>query len=136
MDENKALVNLVKAARKARQIDDSMVQNGYTGSPYHEIYGLVADAIYILLGEESERSDDSVTYRTLNSGILTDMQAAAKLTREYRKHHDEASFHVPENAFHIISEAADERQISAVSMTELILNQWALQHRFAKAFAG
>ena len=81
MNENKALANLVKAARKARRIDDDLVQNGYPGSPYNEIYELISDAIYTMLGEQTECFDESITCRTLNSGILTDKQVADRLAR-------------------------------------------------------
>ena len=135
MNKNKALENLVMAARKARRIDDDLVQNGCPASPYGEIYGLVSDAIYTMLGEQTECFDESVTCRTLNSGILTDKQAADRLAREYADHHEATSFHIPDNAFLIISEAADERQVSVSSLAELTLNLWVLQHQYAKEFA-
>ena len=135
MNNNKALANLVKAARKARQMDDAMAQNGYSSYPYREIYGLIADAVYSFIGEDTDRYEDSVTHHALNSYILTEKQAAQILAGEYNNHQEETSFHIPDNAFRIISDAAREKQISISLLVDLIMNQWALQHQYAKSFA-
>lgn len=83
MEKNEAMVNalerMVCSARKAFAIDKRLMELGYRDTPYFEIYGEIADAIYYMLNEQTDTFDKSVAYRTLHDKSMTDLQCAEKL---------------------------------------------------------
>ena len=89
MSTKSAFRNLTKAARNAHYFSESMRTAGYPSSPFADIYGQIADAIFDLLGEETETFDDSVTCASLLSFAITDDQCAEYLHRAYRKNLEE-----------------------------------------------
>ena len=78
-----ALLRMVRAARKAKELDEALLKNGYNDTPYSYIYGEIADAIYGIVGEKTEQIQDSVTYTVLNTPIMCDERRAALLYYAY-----------------------------------------------------
>lgn len=57
-------------------------------TPFNEIYGDAADAIYYLIGEEDPgKFDQSFTYDVLHTTSLTEDRAVALLMNEFKKNH-------------------------------------------------
>ena len=84
MDVEFVINNLVAAGMKAKELDDAMQKAGYDSNPFFSIYGSIADAVYYMLGEETETFDKSVTYRAFNES-MPDEQRAKILLDAYNK---------------------------------------------------
>lgn len=74
---------MVKVWKLANAMDEHLLKLGYECSPYTEIAGQVADAIYNLLGENTERFDQSFTYATLNNENITTEDCIDMIFKEY-----------------------------------------------------
>ena len=57
---------------KAKKMNDAMEQLGFPDNPYWDILGCISDAIYSLIGEDTQTFDESRTYSVLNNPDLTD----------------------------------------------------------------
>lgn len=79
MKMEKALTRLVQVARKTYCLSEQMDAMGYRDTPFHDIFGEVADIIYDLLGEETDTFDESVTYRALYENTLTNSERVSLL---------------------------------------------------------
>lgn len=85
MSMRDALLRLVSAERKASAISKAIRNAGYSESVYDEIAGEISDAIYCMIGENTETYADSVTCLVLHTDILTDERRVAILLSEYVK---------------------------------------------------
>lgn len=81
----KTLARMLRAAEKARVMDESVVEHGYSSNPYGDIFGDIADAIYFLIGERKNRFEDSLTYILLHSNAITNKCKVKLLIAEYEK---------------------------------------------------
>ena len=83
MDRNReALLRIYHAAKKAKEYSDLFA--GYS-TPYTEIYEEIADAMYYLLGENTETFDLSTTYFVLNNKYLDEETAVGMLISLYER---------------------------------------------------
>ena len=80
-----ALLRMLRAAERTKQMDDDLVKRGYSDSPYADIFGDIADAIYYLIGENTDRFEDSMTYIMLHTDAVTDHCKVSLLMDAYRK---------------------------------------------------
>ena len=85
MNAEQILQRMVRVARMALSLARTMQGLGYDNSPYWDMYGETADAIYYFLEEEGVDFDQSVTHRVLTSNSYTNEQCCAILMYEYRK---------------------------------------------------
>lgn len=88
MEIRSVFLKLTKAARTAHYLDDAMQTAGYPSSPYADIFGHIADAIYTLLDEHTDTFDESITYASVLSFVNSDEQCAEFLYRAYKKDMD------------------------------------------------
>ena len=79
------MLRLVRTARKAFEADARLREIGYETTPYWDIYCEVSDAIYDMLGENTETFDSSITYAVLNAETLNDEQRVLILISAYNK---------------------------------------------------
>ena len=84
MDE-KAMRCLVNAYRNASNLDDGLINLGFTTTPCFDIAGDIADAIYYMLGENTETFDESVTAQTLWNAELSNDQCGNILLQHCRR---------------------------------------------------
>lgn len=77
-----ALLRMYRVAKMAQKYEKAM--DPYE-SPFTEIYGNAADAIYYLLGEKTELFTESETFNILNTVSLTEDRAVELLMNEYKK---------------------------------------------------
>ena len=75
MDVN-VLEKIVTAGSTAKKTNDALRELGYPDSPYFHIYGNIVDALYMLLGEQTDTIDQSVTFKIMESTKITDQQRA------------------------------------------------------------
>ena len=85
MEAREAFEKLVSVARTAKQNDDKLMELGYTYTPYFEIYGKVMDAIWYLLGENTETLSESITYNAVNYEGYTDEERVDLLMDKFKK---------------------------------------------------
>jgi len=78
-----AFLGLVRAARTAKKLDEELTNLGYAETPYAEIYSNIADAIYRLLNESTEKFEDSVTHTMLTAPLFDNERRAACLNYVY-----------------------------------------------------
>ena len=76
----KALVKIVEAGRIAKQVDDAMQDVGYGDTPYFHIYGKLSDAVYELLGENTETFEQSLSYKIMHASDMSLMQLSEMLS--------------------------------------------------------
>lgn len=81
-----ALLRMYRSARLARRLAKAMDD---FDTPYHEIYGDLADAIYCLIGEHVEPFTASHTHNILTSEILLEERAVTILYYIYKQNHSE-----------------------------------------------
>lgn len=80
-----ALLGMVNAATLAKKMDKGMVELGYSETPYATLYADISDAIYQMIGEHTDRFEDSVTYTMLTAPYLDNERRAASLAYVYAK---------------------------------------------------
>ena len=66
-DVRKALSGMLKVANEAKKLDSVMAICGYNSTPYFTLYGDAADAINVLIGDESEIFEDTAAYKAVFS---------------------------------------------------------------------
>lgn len=80
-----ALLRMVKAAMKAKELREHYVKMGIDDDPPFQIYGDILDGIYSLVGEHTETFEESVTNIIMNAPALTENRRAKILYGEYVK---------------------------------------------------
>ena len=80
-----ALSRMIRAAGKAKFMDENLLQLGYPINPYSEILGDIEDAIYFLIGEQVDPFENSVTSIAINAEGLSEASRIGILLREYEK---------------------------------------------------
>ena len=78
-----ALLQMVKGARLANELDATFAAKGFDNTPYLKLYGYFFDAIYTLLGEDSETVQKSVTHTMLTAPFMEDERRAACLAHVF-----------------------------------------------------
>ena len=129
MDYKKVLTHLIKAGRDSLHLEKTLCEIGYTDTPYFNLYGEICEAIYHIIGEETECLDDSATYAAIHDIYTPDETCA-----EYLSLLCKPPLSISENVFRTISETASERGLTNEQMINLILAEWAMKIEFCKAF--
>lgn len=81
MNAQKTLDKMITVARTALTLARAMQDLGYDNSPYWDLYGNTADAIYFFIGESTPTFDVSVTYHALTDDDMTQEQRLDCLLR-------------------------------------------------------
>ena len=84
-----ALLRLVKAARGAKELQESYAKVNLDDNPAFNIYADIADGIYCLIGEHTEKFEDSTTYAALTAPGLQDDIRVRILMSAYNRMHPE-----------------------------------------------
>lgn len=88
MDDRSVLTKMVEVAMDSLALAKMFQSAGYDNSPYFDIHGKVADAIYCMLGENTDTFDESVTGLVLASNKITNAQRVDILSHHYRKNQE------------------------------------------------
>jgi hypothetical protein len=123
MDLKQALVHLIKAGRDALHLDQTLNSIGYKDTPYFNLHGEIADAVYKIIGEETDTFDESMTYAAMHDIYTSDEICAERLAEMASN----PTLNIPETTLAIIQESASNRGISLLSMINLILSEWAIK---------
>ena len=127
MNSQKVLTHLVRAGRDALHIENILNGIGYKETPYFNLYGEIADAIYTMLGENVDSFDESVTHSTINDPLTSDELAAEQLAKLLNKTSG-AIIQINNTTRDIIAEAANSRGVDFEKMANIILSEWAVKH--------
>ena len=117
------MTRLVRAGRKANRIDEMLLGLGYGSTPYASIYGDITDAIYEMLGENTETFHESLTFQVMMDDSLTDEQCADKLLAARQ-----SAKAIPARTKELLEQAAASRGIATESMISVILSEWVLRN--------
>lgn len=123
MDAKRVFIHLIRAGRDALHIEKTLNEIGYKGTPYYNLHGEIADAVYEMLGEETDTFDQSETYAAMHDIYTTDEICAEQLAERMQENWTA----IPETAREVITETAEELGISFDNMVSLILSEWAMR---------
>ena len=124
--EKEAMRNLVSAYREAKDIDNGLEKLGFHATPCFNIAGRIADAIYAILGEDTQSFDESITAVTLENTDLSPIECADVFVLEYHKRN--GTDKISESVLASLKEAAEQLHITPLAMINVILGEWALHH--------
>ena len=128
MNAKKTLTHLIRAGRDALHLENTLNNLGYHETPYFNIHGEIADAIYCMLDEKTDY-EDSLTYAAMHDIYTPDEMCAEQLAEMMK-----SPLTVYETTMEIISETAKEKGITEYQMINLILSDWARKELLLKAF--
>ena len=123
MDAKLVLTHLIRAGRDALHMENVLNELGYHGTPYFNLHGEISDAIYEMIGENTETFDQSETYAAMHDIYTTDEICAEQLAERTQENWTA----IPETARGAITETAEELGISFDNMVSLILSEWAMR---------
>lgn len=133
MDAKKVLTHLIRAARDAIHLERTLDDLGYKETPYYDLYGEISEAIYGIVGEDTEEFDESVTYNVIHDQFTPDELSAEQLASMIK---GSDSLNLSAEAKEVITEAAKQRNIDTQTMTNLILSEWAMKEMFCATMKG
>ena len=88
MEEMKdVLSRLLKAGRKIMRMKEAYVDVGLNDTMLHDAYGEICDAIYHLIGENTDEFSSSVTCIAMETPLLTDERRTEMLYSQYMRTH-------------------------------------------------
>ena len=134
MNEKRVLTHLVKAARDAIHMERVLKEIGYKETPYFGLYGEIADAMYCLIGEETETFTESETHNAINDTYTPDEECAERLMDIYRKNTLGAEFGLSDASTDVLNEVAQERGINSAQLARLILCEWAARQTILRNY--
>lgn len=82
-----ALKLLVQAGMSANELNDKLTKMGYSNTPYAALYGQIFDAVYRIVGEDTENMHDSATWTAMHAPLICDDRRADLLMYAYRQNH-------------------------------------------------
>ena len=124
MNTKKVLTHLIRAGRDALHLENTLKEIGYKETPYFNLYGEIADAIYNMIGEETDTFDESVTHAAIND-IFTPDEICAENLAEMCNGQSDILSEIPVSTRKIILETAERRGMDPQKLTMLILSEWA-----------
>ena len=135
MNTKKVLTHLIRAGRDALHLEKTLSGLGYKETPYFNLYGEICDAIYSLVGEETETFGESVTHETMTDSLTPDELSAETLAAMYDYNALATDMEIPPATLEILLDAADERGIELNKLIKLILSEWAMRKMLSTASA-
>jgi len=129
MDTKKVFLHLVKAARDSLHLESTLSNIGYSETPYFNLYGEIAEAIYDLLDEDTDTFEESATARILQETYTPDEISAEKLAVLF----DNNTWSISDKIRPMLEEAATNRSLTTESLINVILGEWACKEQLMKA---
>lgn len=91
MNIEESLKRMLSIAVRSAKANEVMERIGFSSSPFFEIYGEAADAIFFLIGDRADRFENSVTYRALHEESLSEEERLEILMNEYKRNKGEVA---------------------------------------------
>ena len=134
MNEKAVLTHLVRAARDAIHLEKVLEEIGYKDTPYFNLYGEIAEAMYCLLNENTETFTESETYNAIHDIYTPDETCAEYLENIYRCNSSGADLGLSDASREVLDEVAKERGIETGQLIRLILCEWAARQTVLRNF--
>lgn len=131
MNVKSALDHLVSAGRKANKLNECMRELGYDNTPYADLYGEIADSIFLLVEDSDVDFQDSQTNRFLNSELFSDSRCSEELNFVYKQNND-CILDLSEGTLEMIHEVAVSKGISVHAMLKVIISEWSIRQHFIR----
>ena len=131
MDTKKVFLHLVKAARDSLHLETTLANIGYSETPYFNLYGEIAEAIYAMLGENTDTFDESATAGILHDTCTPDEISAERLADLFGG----STWSISDKIRPLLEEAATNRSLTTESLINVILGEWAYKEQLMKAMA-
>ena len=130
MNTKSVLTHLIRAGRDALHLEKTLTEIGYNETPYFNLYGEITDAIYGILGEQTDTIEESKAYAAIHDPFTPDEICAEELAMLVNVPA------VPNETMDVISETALSRGMDPPTLVRLILNEWAMKKMFSKSVLG
>lgn len=136
MDKKRVLTHLVKAGRDTLHMESTLKSIGYDCTPYIDLFGEIADAVYEMLGEETETFDESITYAAMHDIYTSDEICAERLAELCEPEPCRFFGELPETTREILTESAERRGMDLQTLAKLILCEWSARQVLQAARSG
>jgi hypothetical protein len=80
-----AMKRMVRAALETKKMQEHYLSVGLDDSALFEIYGLILDAIYDLLGEHTDAFEEAVTSIVMSAPLLSEERRVKMLMAEWKR---------------------------------------------------
>lgn len=120
MDTKSVLTHLIRAGRDAIHMEKTLNDIGYKETPYFNLYGEITDAVYAMLGEDTDSISESVAYSAMHDIYTSDEQCAEQLSSMI-----DADLNIPDATMDVLRASASERNMDVSQLIQLILSDWA-----------
>lgn len=120
MNTKSVLTHLIRAGRDALHLEKTLTDIGYKETPYFNLYGEITDAVYAMLGEETDALEESMTHAAMHDIYTSDEQCAEQLMAMM-----EPCLGIPTATMNVLRETAMARGMDMEQMINLILSDWA-----------
>jgi len=127
MKVKRALTHLLKAGRDALHLEKTLTDLGYGNTPYFNLYGEIADAMYCILGEDTDTFEDSATYNAMHDIYTPDEICAERLEEIFLSNPANTGLNIPKATLDLLVESADRRGVPLDRFIGLILSEWAVR---------
>ena len=136
MRVKRALTHLVKAGRDALHLEKTLKELGYKDTPYFNLYGEIAEAMYCILEEDTDSFEESETYNAMHDIYSSDEMCAERLADIFRSNQEQNSFNIPKATLEFVSEAAEKRGMPLDRFISLIICEWAAREVIYITYCG
>lgn len=127
MNTKSVLTHMIRAGRDALHLEKTLTDIGYKETPYFNLYGEITDAIYVLLGEQTDTIEESKAYAAIHDIYTPDEICAEELAPLV------SVPDVSDTTMEVIVETAKSRGIEPSTMVRLILSEWAMKEMYANS---
>ena len=127
MNTKFVLAHLIRAGRDALHLEKTLTEIGYAETPYLNLYGEITDAIYGILGEQTDTIEESKAYAAIHDPFTPDEICAEELAMLVNVPV------LPDATMEVISETARSRCVDPSTLIRLILNEWAMKEMLYSA---
>ena len=134
MNTKQVLTHLIRAGRDAMHLEKTLENLGYKETPYFHLYGEICDAVYCLLGENTDAFDESETYAAMHDIFTSDEMCAEKLASICNQSVDALESNIPDATREILIESARAKGMELNQFVNLILSEWAMKQILTNAF--
>jgi hypothetical protein len=127
MNIKNILTHLIKAGRDSLHVEKTLREIGYADTPYYSLYGEICEAIYGLLGENTECFEESNTFAAMHDIYTPDEICAERLEEIFLSNPANTGLNIPKATLDLLVESADRRGVPLDRFIGLILSEWAVR---------
>ena len=129
-----AMIRFVRAWRISHAADKKFLEMGFVEGPFFDISGNIADAIYAMLGENTDLFEKSFTYKVLTDESLSLDQCADKILARCNDLDawSSGSTRISDCILESLREESARMKIGIGALIQTILGEWALRNEMVR----